>query len=378
MRFLLTLAAALLVTSAQAADKVVLVAGGGPGADGADAMKAKLVLPFAVDFDSDGNIYFVEMAGGERLRKIDTKGILTTLAGSGKKGHAGDYLTPDKVEFNGMHNLMYLSSAYYVEGKKMTIDLILVADTFNHRIRLFTPGTTAVVVPYAGTGKKGFAGDGGKHGEAEFDQPICIAKSPDAKYFYIADVGNQRIRRIVDQSENNEEKGIVSTFAGTGKAGIPKDGELAKEQPLVDPRAVAADKLGNVYILERSGHALRVVDKAGKIRTVVGTGKAGKGGDGGPALQATMNGPKFISIDPTDDSVLIADTENHQIRRYVPKTGTIELVAGTGKKGSAGIDGVPKKLEMNRPHGVSVHPKTGDIYIADSENHRIVKIVQGK
>ena len=75
---------------------------------------------------------------------------------------------------------------------------------------------------------------------------------------------------------------------------------------------------------------------------------------------------------------MIADTENHQIRRYIPKTETMELVAGTGKKGSAGIDGDSKKLEMNRPHGVSVHPKTGDIYIADSENHRIVKIVKGK
>ena len=76
--------------------------------------------------------------------------------------------------------------------------------------------------------------------------------------------------------------------------------------------------------------------------------------------------------------MLIADTKNQQIRRYVPKTGTMELVAGTGKKGSAGVDGDPKKLEMNRPHGVSVHSKTGDIYIADSENHRIVKIVGGK
>ena len=334
--------------------------------------------PFAVDFDKDGNIYFVEMVGGERLRKIDTKGILTTLAGSGKKGNAGDYLTPDKVEFNGMHNLIYSSSGFESEGKKTTIEIIMVADTFNHRIRLFSPGTTAAVIPYAGTGKKGFAGDGGKYNEAQFDQPICIAKSPDGKFLYIADIGNKRIRRIVDQSENQQEKGDVSTFAGTGKAGVPKDGEPAKNQTLVDPRAVAADKNGNVYILERNGHALRVVDKTGKIRTVAGTGKAGIGGDGGPALKAAMNGPKFISIDPADDSVLIADTENHQIRRYIPKTETMELVAGTGKKGSAGIDGDPKKLELGRPHGVSTHPKTGDIYIADSENHRIVKIVTGK
>ena len=120
------------------------------------------------------------------------------------------------------------------------------------------------------------------------------------------------------------------------------------------------------------------MDKDGKIRTVAGTGKAGSGGDGSPALKAAMNGPKFISIDPADDSVLIADTENHQIRRYIPKTETMELIAGTGKKGSGGLEGDPLKLEMGRPHGVCVHPNTGEIYIADSDNNRIVKIVKRK
>ena len=378
MRLLFSLGLVLVSNAAMAADTVVLVAGGGNGADGTEAAKAKLIQPFAVDFDQTGNIYFVEMAGGERLRKIDAKGILTTLAGSGKKGYAGDYLTPDKAEFNGMHNLIYSSSVDEAFGKKTTIELIMVADTFNHRLRIYSPGKTAAVIPYAGTGKKGFAGDGGKHDDAQFDEPICIAKSPDGKLLYIADIGNKRIRRIVDQSENKGEIGLVSTFAGTGKGGVPKDGELAKDQPLVDPRAVAADKNGNVYILERNGHALRVVDKAGKIRTVAGTGKAGSGGDGGPALKASMNGPKFISIDPADDSVLIADTENHQIRRYQPKTETMELIAGTGKKGLGGLGGDPLKLEMGRPHGMCVHPKTGEIYIADSDNNRIVKIVKGK
>ena len=127
------------------------------------------------------------------------------------------------------------------------------------------------------------------------------------------------------------------------------------------------------YILERSGHALRVVDKDGKIRTVAGTGKAGKGTDG-PALQCAMNGPKYVAMD-RDGSVLIADTENHQVRRFLPEKGTMELVAGTGKKGSA-FDADPKQLEMSRPHGVTVHQKTGELFIADSDNGRIVKIVK--
>jgi DNA-binding beta-propeller fold protein YncE len=341
------------------ADKVVLVAGRGDGADGAEATKAKVVQPFAVDFGKIGQrevIYFVEMVGGERLRAIGEDGKLYTVAGSGKKGDNTDANSAGpNAEFNGMHNLVVTK-----DGTKAYL-----ADTFNNRIRACDLQRRHLM-PFAGTGKKGFTGDGDVSEKAEFSQTICIALTPDEKTMYVADIGNKRVRAI-DMATRK-----VSTFAGTGKAGVPKDGEPAKDQPLVDPRAVAADDQGNVYILERSGHALRVVDKSGKIRTVAGTGKAGVGGDGGPALKAAMNGPKFVSIDK-DGSVLIADTENHQIRRYIPGKETMELVAGTGKKGSY-FDADPKKLEMSRPHGVSVHPKTGDLYIADSDNGRIVKI----
>ena len=135
---------------------------------------------------------------------------------------------------------------------------------------------------------------------------------------------------------------------------------------------MACDDKGNVYILERNGHALRVIDKDGKIRTVAGSGKKGSGGNGGPALKAEFNGPKYVSLD-RDGSVLIADTENHQIRRYIPGKEVVELVAGTGKAGK-GFDADPLKCELARPHGVSVHPKTGDLYIADSDNGRILKV----
>ena len=117
---------------------------------------------------------------------------------------------------------------------------------------------------------------------------------------------------------------------------LPADGGEARNSPLVDPRAVAVDASGNVYILERSGNALRVVDPLGKIRRVAGTGQAGGAGDGGPARRATLRGPKHLCID-RDGSVLIADTDNHRIRRYLPRAGTIVAVAGSGRKGALGL-----------------------------------------
>ncbi|WP_088254396.1 hypothetical protein [Fimbriiglobus ruber] len=351
---LLTAALVILAAPSARAGKVVLVAGG-TGGDGGPAAGAKVVQPFAVDFGADGSIYFVEMAGGERLRKIAPDGTLTTLAGSGKKGSAGDGGPALKAEFNGMHNLLVAPDG-----------VIYLADAFNSKVRKYDPAA-GTVTTFAGTGKKGYAGDGGPAAAAELAEVICIAFGPGAKTMYIADIGNRRVRAI-DMST-----GVITTVAGTGKKGEPKDGEPAAEQPLIDPRAVATDGKGNLYVLERGGHRLRVVDAAGKIRTVAGTGKAGIGGDGGPALKAAMNGPKFLWCDK-DGSVLIADTENHQIRRYLPGKEIVELVAGTGKAGNGGVGGDPLKLELKRPHGVVPHPKTGELYIADSDNGRVLKI----
>jgi hypothetical protein len=141
----------------------------------------------------------------------------------------------------------------------------------------------------------------------------------------------------------------------------------------VDPRAIAFDSQGNLYIAERAGHALRVVDAEGRIRTVAGTGVAGHSGDGGPARAAQVNGPKHIWVTPEDD-VLITDTENHVIRRYVARDGTIHRVAGTGVAGAGGLGGPPDKCELNRPHGAQAQPVSGALYISDSENHRVIRL----
>ena len=351
----LVLIAWSVVTSA--ADQVVLVAGGGEVPDGVPATEAKLVTPFGVDFDPAGNLLFVEL-NGHRVGRIDAQGKLTTFAGTGAKGYAGDGGPALQAEFNGLHNLTIAANG----------DIYL-ADTWNNVVRRIEAKSGGVVTA-AGTGEKGFSGDGGPAVKARFGGIYCATLDAKGEQLYLADLDNRRVRAV------ELKTGIVRTVAGNGAVGRPADGAIAVNSPRVDPRAVIADGSGNVFVLERGGHALRVVDSQGKIRTVVGTGQAGMTGDGGDARLATLNGPKHLCFD-RDGSVLIADTENHVIRRFVPTTGRIERVAGTGKKGAGGVGGPPELIELSQPHGVFVHA-SGDLYIADSFNHRILKIVRNK
>ncbi|HVR83367.1 MAG TPA: hypothetical protein VMU54_03590 [Planctomycetota bacterium] len=323
------------------AEKIVVLAGG------------DLKEPFAIAWDKSGRAYISEM-GGNRIRVLDQDGKLSVYAGTGEKGLSGDGGPAAKAQFNGPHHLLVGPDG----------DLY-VADTFNNCVRRIDP-KTGLVTRVAGTGKQGFSGEGGPAVNADFGGCYCLALDPTGERLYVCDLDSRRIRVVLLKT------GTTVTVAGNGQKGVPKDGEDAKTQPLVDPRAVAADSKGNVYILERGGHALRVVDAAGRIRTVAGTGKGGLSGDGGAALQAMMNGPKHLSCD-RNDNVLIADTESHAVRLYTPKDGRIHRVAGTGKKGSAGAGGAPDQVELNRPHGATIDP-AGNIVICDSDNNRVLRI----
>jgi DNA-binding beta-propeller fold protein YncE len=357
-RLILTLSWCLFsffgIASLARADKIVLVAGGGMADDGAQATQAKLLTPFGVAFDGSGNLYLVEYTG-QRVRRIDSKGVISTIAGSGRKGSAGVGGPAKEAEFDSPHNL-----AVTPNGD------IFVADTMNNRV-VKIDGRSGLLTVVAGTGEHGFEGDGGPATKARFGNIYCATLDPRGERLYLADLDNRRIR-VVDLGT-----GTVTTVAGNGKKGVPDDGAMAVDAPLVDPRAVTADAKGNVYILERSGHALRVVDREGKIRTIAGSGKAGASGDDGDARKATLNGPKHLCID-SDGNVLIADTENHVIRKVIVADGKIVRIGGTGKKGSAGVGRPPLEAELNQPHGVYVHPTTGDVYIADSSNNRVLKI----
>lgn len=351
MRFALLLP--VLLMQAHAA-RIELVAGGGTKSPSCPAKEVELKEPFGVEFTAEGEMIIVEMTKGERVLRMDKSGTVHHVAGTGKRGADGDGGDPKTATFNGIHNLAILPDG-----------TLFLSDAFNQRVRRIS-ANRSVVDTYAGDGRKGFGGDGGPAAKASLGTPMQVALDAKNEWLYIADLPNYRIRRV------NVKSGIIETIAGNGKKGVPTDGQPALEQPLADPRAVVPDNKGGYYILERNGNALRYVDGDGKIKTVVGTGQKGLSGDGGPALAATMSGPKHLCMD-RDGTVLIADAENHVIRRFDPKTGNIARVAGTGKGGAAGVGGDPLACELRRPHGVTIGPD-GTLYITDSYNDRILRI----
>jgi DNA-binding beta-propeller fold protein YncE len=335
------LTAIFLTSNGKAEDKIVLVAGGDNKSVDVLATEARLAEPFGLAFDSQNLPWIIEMASGNRLLKIDQQGILSHVAGKTEKGFSGDGGKALDAQFNGPHNL-----AIRPNGQ------ILIGDTWNGRVRQVDPKLGMV------TSLPGYEVPIEK---AKNSGPYCITIDFTGTQLYIADL--TRIQRL------DLETGVLSLVAGNGKKGVPHNGALATESPLSDPRAVAPDRLGNVYILERGGNALRVVSNDGTIQTVVGAIKSKE-----TPRDMKLNGPKHICVDLMN-RVVIADAENHLIRRYDPSDGSLTRIAGTGKMGHQGVGGSPLDCQLARPHGVTVHPETGELYITDSYNNRILKIV---
>jgi len=343
------------------AARLTLFAGGGNSVTG-PATQCRLADPFATEFDASGNAFLCEMTNN-RILKIDPAGMLTVIGGSGQKGSAGDGGPATKAQFDNPHNL-----AVNRNGD------LYIADTWNWKIRRID-AKTGIISTFAGTGKKAYSGDGGPADQADFSGIYSIAFDAPHENLYVVDLENRRVRAIsigtISLRAASLTTGKVRLVAGNGQKAIPSDGSDALTSPLFDPRAVAAARSGDIYILERGGHALRVVDTKGKIRTVVGTGKAGPWTPTENPLEATLKGPKHLCVDK-DDNVLIADSENHVIRKYLPRENKLLRVAGTGKQGR-GLSDDPLKTEFNHPHGISVDAR-GTIYISDSYNGRVLKL----
>ncbi len=337
------------------ANTLVLVAGGGSemGKEQVPATKAKLERSLRSRFRQERQHVHRRIHGAARVR-VDPNGLLTVVAGTGKKGNAGDGGHATAAAFNSLHSL-----AIAPDGA------VYLADTLNNRIRKLD-AKTGLITAFAGSGARGYAGDGGPASAAQFAGIYSVAFAAPGTKLYLADLENRRIRAI------DMKTGLVELVAGNGTKGVPADGADAKNAPLVDPRTVAVDRKGNVYILERSGHALHVVGPDGKIRTVAGTGKAGNELGGGDPKKAQMNGPKHLCVD-LEDNVLIADSANHRVLKFWPRDGKIAVLAGTGKKGDSGKGGPALEVNMNEPHGVFVHP-SGTVYIADSMNNRVFRL----
>lgn len=332
---------------------LVLIAGTGTKDADAPAVECQLREPFAAEFLPSGELIVVEMAKGNRILKIDAQQRLTVFAGDGVKGFAGDGGPALAARFNGIHNLAIAPSGE-----------IYIADTWNHRVRKIDPAT-GIISTIAGTGEKKFGGDGEAAIAARFGSVMQIALSPAADAIFVADLDFKRVRRIDLASKT------VKTVAGNGQRGVPADGASAVEQPLVDPRAVVPDTKGGFYILERNGNTLRYVDASGVVRTVAGTGKSGQSALDVPALEATFNGPKHLCLDPEGNPV-IADAENHVVRKLILSTGRVVQIAGTGKPG-LDAPGDALATRLSRPHGV-VYDAQKRLIIVDSYNDRVLRL----
>jgi len=321
----------------------------GYSGDGGPATAAKIDNPFGLVRGPDGAIWFCEYTG-HKIRRVAPDGTISTIAGTGKEGYSGDGGPALEATFNLPHELRFSPAG----------DLYVV-DMKNNAVRKIDL-KTKVISTVAGNGKPGYSGDDGAATAATLKQPHSIQFGPDGN-LYICDIGNHVIRKL------DLGNGVISTFAGTGVAGITPDNSPIKGTPLKGPRSLDFDNKGNLWLATREGNQVFKFDlHAGMIRHIAGTGKSGFTGHGGPALEANLSGPKGISVD-AQGNVWLADCESHSIRMIEATTGKIQLIAGTGKKGNGG-NGDPLQCAMGRPHGVYCDAD-GTIFIGDSESHKV-------
>ena len=348
----------LLFPIALRAATIDTVAGTGKPDDGGErgpALKTNIGDPFGVEIGPDGALYICEVRN-HRVRKLDLKsGELTTVAGCGQKGYAGDGGPAKEAKLNEPYEVRFdkAGNLLFVEMK-------------NHLVRR-VDRRTGTISTIAGSGQPGFGGDGGPATAAQLNNPHSIALDADDN-LYIADIANHRIRRVDARS------GTISTIAGNGEKKLPVAGQVATGKPMVGPRALFIQN-GTLWIALREGHSVWKMELASRMLThMAGTGKRGFTGDGGFANEATFDGPKGIAVGP-DGVVYVVDTENHAIRTIDPASRKISTLAGRGPEhgGGAGDGGDARQATLNRPHGICVAPD-GAVYIGDTLNHRVRRI----
>ncbi len=317
--------------------------------DGGPAAKAQLANPFAVARGPDGTIYVCDV-DNHRIRRIDQSGIITTFAGSGKKGFDGDGGPATEASLNEPYEMAWDSEGnlYFVERMNHTVRRVSAKDR--------------TISTVAGTGTAGFSGDGGPAVKAQMSQPHSLAFNAKGELL-VCDIANHRIRAI------DLKTGVITTWSGTGEKKTSPDGSDIQGAALNGPRAMAPAPGGIIWLALREGNAVLKLDtNTGKLFRVAGTGKSGFTGNGGPAKEATLSGPKCVALDKRGN-VYLADTESHSIRMIDVQKNTLELLVGDGQKAD-GPDGPPLACRLARPHGVFVDAD-GSILIGDSENHRI-------
>jgi cysteine-rich repeat protein len=381
------------IRKVDSAGTITTVAGNGTGGDAGDggqAAAANLAFPSTVSVDESGSIFVTVSGGSQRIRKVDSSGIITAVAGVAGGGYSGD---------GGSALLARLSDPQGIATD--SLGNLYIADRNNHRVRKVDTANTITTI--VGTGIRGFVGDGGS---ATTTAISCSGMAVDSiGNIFLADRGNNRIRKV-------SGAGIITTIAGNGSSGYGGDGALALDAQLTTPTGIAVDAVGNVYIADAGNHRIRKVDNTGVITTVAGNGTAGFSGDGAGAVAARLSNPLSVAVD-AGGTLYIADNNNQRIRkvdtagiittvagtvglssqgvavdalgnlyiadtggsriRRVDTTGAVTTIAGTGTPGFSGDGGSAMNAAMQTPFGVAVDA-IGNIYIADIFNQRIRKV----
>ncbi len=382
------------VCHVSASGAVSLAAGDGtpgylpaPYGDATAATGAELYNPAGLAFDG-GELYIADRFNN-RVRLVDTSGVITTVAGDGASG--GPLSAPGPATSVALDR----PSAVVVSSSG---DVYVADSSANEVLELSPSGRLSV---FAGTGVAGYSGDGGPATQAELSFPTALALSSNGD-LYIADSGNNRIRMV-------SPSGVITTVAGTGVAGFSGDGGPATQAELSFPTAIALSSTGALLIADGGNRRVREVSPTGTITTVAGNGTLGLSGDGGPATQAGLSEPLGVAAGP--GGIYVADAWNDVVRRILPSgvietvagaadglqfpvavalnaagdifvadwsnrvievtpSGAARTVAGTGVAGFSGDGGPAVKAELDRPSGLAVAPN-GDLYIADSGNNRV-------
>ncbi|HTB31647.1 MAG TPA: T9SS type A sorting domain-containing protein [Bacteroidia bacterium] len=264
----------------------------GYSGDGGPATAAELHWPNSVGVDAAGNVYICDEQNN-RIRKVNTSGIISTVAGNGDPSFAGDGGPATNAEFNDAQGIAVTASG-----------VIYIADYLNSRIRVVN--TSGIINTYAGIGVGGYSGDGGPATAAEMGT-VGVGVDPTGNVYNV-DFYGQRIRKI-------NTSGIISTVAGNGylAGGFSGDGGPATAAELNDPSGVTADAYGNVFIADGSNVRIRMVDNSGIISTFAGNGAGGFSGDGGPATAAELRQTNELAFDASGN-FYIADQGNNRIR----------------------------------------------------------------
>jgi sugar lactone lactonase YvrE len=382
-----------VVREIDAAGRITTVAGTGVygySGDGGLATSATLSRVFAIGCRGAGGFYIVDSDNGA-VRIVDSGGIITTFVYgfSFPTGLTGGLGPSDLIYVadGGFDNAVWYVdpfNAYPIAGQPghvgnsgdgghatsallsdprglaLTGHSLYIADSGNHRIRVFDLGSLQINA-FAGTGTAGFSGDGGLASLAMLNQPIGLAFDG-GNLLYVADTQNFRVRAI------NMSTLAINTIAGNGTLSWSGDGGLASQAQLGNPYAIAVDAAGNQYVADNQNSAVRKIDRSGIITTVAGTGVAGFSGNPGPATNAMLNSPQGVAVDTAGD-LFISDAGNQQVRK-VDAGGTITTIAGTGIAFYSGDKGPGTSATLNFPRGLALD-SAGNLYIADAVNNRV-------